>query len=515
MDAKGRDEPKNRRREETLARRVGEALHKMNPSGTGECPDAEVIAAYSDHGLALDETARWDSHFATCARCRKILRVLASSADTPLAENEVARLGELVAAAHVPTDATAKPAKMARPGAWDWRVRWLAPALGVAAVLAVWFAMRPPWRTMEHRATTLIAQAPKELAPPASSGSREQLPTGLPLEDKQALKGRLSRPNSESPALDSRSKVTAGGAAATRDELRSDTGNQIANYGALQKKEESGRPANEAEARLQASAPPPPPAPPLVQPQIATGESAASPQSNAKSAGDLSSQAAAAVPAPPPPPPSPTKPVMGGLARSAPLPEARAKTDKVAPAAPAAPQQTTQSVTVTEATPMVETTNGTVGGTVQPGASTDLPVNGRSNAPVALSRLAQKNATLFSAPSGSILWRTASGGKIERSSDSGRTWHAQLSPSQEDWLSGTAVSDTVCWLAGRNGAIARTLDGQRWDRVSPPAQAAGNAGNLPDWTGIAARDAQSATVTASDERRFATSDGGKTWQALQ
>ena len=165
--------------------------------------------------------------------------------------------------------------------------------------------------------------------------------------------------------------------------------------------------------------------------------------------------------------------------------------------------------------PALETTNGTVGGTVQPGASTDLPVNGRSNAPVALSRLAQKNATLFSAPSGSILWRTASGGKIERSSDSGRTWHAQLSPSQEDWLSGTAVSDTVCWLAGRNGAIARTLDGQRWDRVSPPAQAAGNAGNLPDWTGIAARDAQSATVTASDERRFATSDGGKTWQALQ
>ena len=129
MDAKGRDEPKNRRREETLARRVGEALHKMNPSGTGECPDAEVIAAYSDHGLALDETARWDSHFATCARCRKILRVLAASADTPLAENEVARLGELVAAAHVPTDATAKPAKIARPGAWDWRVRWLAPAL--------------------------------------------------------------------------------------------------------------------------------------------------------------------------------------------------------------------------------------------------------------------------------------------------------------------------------------------------------------------------------------------------
>jgi hypothetical protein len=515
MDAKGRDEPKNRRREETLAWRVGEALDKMNPSGTGECPDAEVIAAYSDHGLALDETARWDSHFATCARCRKILRVLAASADTPLAEREVARLGELVAAARVPATAAGKPAKSHRPWAWDWRVRWLAPALGVAAVLAVWFAMRPPWRTMEQGATTLVAQAPKELAPPASSGSREQVPTGLPLKDKQALKSRLSRPNSESPALDLRSKVTAGGAAATSDELRSDTGNQIANYGALQKKEESGRPANEAEARLQASPPPPPPAPPPAQAQIARGESAASSQSNAKSSADLSPPAPAVVPEPPPPPPSPTKPVMGAVARSAPLPEARAKGDKVSPAAPEPPQQTTQSVTVTEAAPMVETTNGTIGGIVQPGASTDVPLNGRNYESLILASPAQTSATLFKAPSGSILWRTASGGKIERSSDSGRTWQSQLSPSPEDWLSGAAVSDTVCWLAGRNGAIARTLDGQRWDRIPPPAQATGSAGKLPDWTGIAARDAQSATLTASDGRRFATSDGGKTWQALQ
>jgi photosystem II stability/assembly factor-like uncharacterized protein len=201
---------------------------------------------------------------------------------------------------------------------------------------------------------------------------------------------------------------------------------------------------------------------------------------------------------------------MGAIARSAPLPKARAKADKVSPAAPEAPQQTTQSVTVTEAAPMVETTNGTLGGGVQPGTSADLPVNGRS-----YESLAPRVASLFKAPSGSVLWRTASGGKIERSNDSGRTWLAQVSPSQEDWLSGGAISDTVCWLAGRNGAIARTLDGQHWDRVSPPAQAAGTAGKLPDWTGIAARDAQSATLTASDGRRFATSDGGTTWQALQ
>ena len=88
-----------------------------------------------------------------------------------------------------------------------------------------------------------------------------------------------------------------------------------------------------------------------------------------------------------------------------------------------------------------------------------------------------------------------------------------MSPSKEDWFAGAAVSDTVCWLLGRNGAIARTRDGKSWESVTPPAQAAGTDAKLPDWTGITVRDAQSAAITASDGRKFATADGGKTWQA--
>jgi len=117
------------------------------------------------------------------------------------------------------------------------------------------------------------------------------------------------------------------------------------------------------------------------------------------------------------------------------------------------------------------------------------------------------------APSGSTLWRAGKGGMIERSTDAGKTWVSQMSPSQEDWLAGAAVSDTVCWLAGRHGAIARTTDGEHWERVAPPAQAAGADAKLPDWAGLTTRDGQSATITASDGRHFATPDGGKTWQA--
>src|ERR1700722_7277057 len=162
MDSKMRDESREMRREEALARRLGEALDRVAPRGTQTCPDAELIAAYHERSLAPEEIAECETHFAACSRCRKILAVLAASDDTPLAETEVARLGELVAGARAPRGAAPQIIKPARPSRWDWRARWLAPALGVAAVLAVWFAVRPPWRTVDQGASgTLIAQAPK------------------------------------------------------------------------------------------------------------------------------------------------------------------------------------------------------------------------------------------------------------------------------------------------------------------------------------------------------------------
>ena len=119
---------------------------------------------------------------------------------------------------------------------------------------------------------------------------------------------------------------------------------------------------------------------------------------------------------------------------------------------------------------------------------------------------------MLKAPSGSVLWRAGTGGRIERSTDAGVTWVLQASPSQQDWLAGTAVSDAVCWLAGRQGALARTVDGEHWERIAPPPDAAGSNAALPDWTNVTALDSQAATITASDGRTFATTDGGKTWR---
>ena len=178
MDEQDKNKLQTRIRDVALARRMGEALDHISIARAGECPDADLLAAYYERGLQAEESECWEGHFAGCARCRKILAVLAASIDAPLAEAEVTRLGELVAGTHNPVGGPASiPAKVARPARFDWRARWLAPALGVAAVLIVWFAVRPPWRAPgQGSSDTLIAQAPKkESAPIEMQGTTRRL----------------------------------------------------------------------------------------------------------------------------------------------------------------------------------------------------------------------------------------------------------------------------------------------------------------------------------------------------
>src|ERR1700722_593911 len=472
MDSQDRDGPKIKRREELLARRIGEALDQMKPLDAQECPDAETLAAYAEQELTPVESAQWESHFATCARCRKILRVLAASSETPLAEKEVAQLGKLVSTVCAPVEISRGAGVRDRSRVIDWRTRWLAPALGVAAVLAVWFAMRPPWRSTDRGASpTLVAQAPKEEVPPATAAQAlDQLSRVAPPQDQktQPASPRDDRLSANIPSLKS-----AAGASAER---RTESGNAIKKISpsdslaesTLQKEEKSGTSQAEPEVVPPASPAPPPP--------------------------DARAKAAMAAPAP------------------APLPQARAQADMAPPPVPAAPGSVSQTVTVTEAAPVVEATNETAAGTIQQEASTDLPSKGRDRQAIAALRPTRELSVILKASTGSTLWRAGRGGIIERSIDAGKTWASQMATSREDWLAGAAVSGTVCWLAGRNGAIARAIDGQNWGRIAPPAISAGGDAKLPDWAGVTARDAQSATITARDGRRFATPDGGQTWQ---
>jgi hypothetical protein len=471
MDSQKRDESRDRRREEALARRVGEALDRIAPRDAGECPDAELLAAYHERALQPGEIAQCESHFAICSRCRKILAVLAASADVPLAEREVAHLGELIAAARAPLEAPARTAEPTRPNRLAWRMRWLTPALGLAAVLAVWFAMRPPWRTANQDSSgTLIAQAPKTEPPPnTETRALEQFskvtPKKTPETDAVAPRDRsFARAQSSNPAADALAK------------------NRLDDGRALDR----------------------------LTPSAGVAESASGNEKKDKA--ELNSAVAGA---PPPAPP----PLAGPFPR--PLSQAQPQVVGQAASATEVPGSKTQSVMVAGEVPVAETTGGTVGNAsardkqalAGPRRVSDLPVNGRNFQSLSNLDAAGETAVQIKTPSGKVFWRVGKSGRIQRSTDAGRAWILQTSPLQEEWLAGAAVSDTICWIVGRNGAIARTIDAEHWEKIAPPSLSAATSGKLPDWINVAVSGAQTATIVANDQRRYATQDGGKTWRA--
>jgi hypothetical protein len=447
-----RDETKIRQREEQLARRVGEALDQIAPNSARECPDAEIIAAYAEQSLPPDESSQWEGHFARCARCRTILRVLTTSADTPLAEKEVARLGQLVSPVRPPVEIREKSSERVRPRLLDWRTRWLAPALGMAAVLAVWFAMRPPWRAPDQGATgTLVAQAPRdELSSDSAPAAENRVSNdALQRDQKTASAPPASRLSTESQAFSTPPGAPAKSRADTANALDQVSPNSSSRMRSVQ--EEKKLEAAPDARRAQVPAAPPSP----IESAKEKAVTAAEPQSQAKVASNVTPSAVV-------------------------------------------PQMEKDDANRSAGTPLRDKQQAT---------------SPRNEQTFDVMRAVQPYSTLLKTPSGSTLWRAGKSGVIERSTDAGKTWIPQASPSQEDWLAGAASSDTSCWLVGRNGAIARTTDGTRWVRVAPPAQSAQAGAKSQDWVSMTASDAQSATITAGDGRRFATHDAGKTWQS--
>ena len=110
-------------------------------------------------------------------------------------------------------------------------------------------------------------------------------------------------------------------------------------------------------------------------------------------------------------------------------------------------------------------------------------------------------------PDASVRYRLVNGGFVSRTTDGGATWNGQLVSANAKLVAGSAPAATVCWVVGNKGTIYRTTDGASWRKIPAPAQA--------DLTAVDAKDASSATVTLTDGKKFSTSNGGKTWRAVQ
>jgi len=156
MDSQKRDESRDRRREEALARRMGDALDRLDHRGTGECPDAELIAAVPRKvapagrncavGRSLRDLWALQKNFGRArGNCRR--------GSGRKRGRTSGRTGRSLAPDREPR------ARIGWPGAragWPRHWAWL-------RVLAVWVAMRPPWRTADQSPSgILIAQAPQE-----------------------------------------------------------------------------------------------------------------------------------------------------------------------------------------------------------------------------------------------------------------------------------------------------------------------------------------------------------------
>jgi hypothetical protein len=194
------------------------------------------------------------------------------------------------------------------------------------------------------------------------------------------------------------------------------------------------------------------------------------------------------------------------VAPPAALPQAAIAQTTVAPA-PAetqgaqlpVPLSQTQTITITEEVPAIDTSGATAGGALSGQRVTDLPLNGRNIA------LLNTYAYTFASPDGAVQWRVGVAGSIKKSTDRSRTWQPQASGLTEDLLAGSAATSDVAWVVGRRGVILRTTDGQRWERIPGPP------GVTSEWVAVAAYDALSATVIAADQRRYTTRDGGQAW----
>jgi hypothetical protein len=209
-----------RSRDTALARLLAEALKSQSKSAghakSTACPDAEVLATYAEHGLAEEETARWESHFADCDRCQKIISVLAASGEV-LAKAEVERLGNLAAA----SSAAREPVVRNTPPPWVviWRRpafwRWLVPAVGMASAAALWFALRqvPPREALSSQKIAATSGAPQnridqgttaassaksdetQMAPPPAVAT----PSAAPLRDKEKSQANSSAAARQEP----------------------------------------------------------------------------------------------------------------------------------------------------------------------------------------------------------------------------------------------------------------------------------------------------------------------------
>ncbi len=201
-----------REQEKAFERLLARTLRQSLEPGSAECPAPDTLAGYADRQLSGEEAARWEPHFAQCARCQQVLAAMTTT--------EAQLSSELVAAA-----AAAKPAA-AVPAAASVRLpalktsetprrylywRWLAPTAAAAAAVVLWYVARPapqPGQTPAayHAPAAAETQIAQNNAPPAAAledklSRSGETPGGEPAKLPATPAARMGKHTRKSEAL--------------------------------------------------------------------------------------------------------------------------------------------------------------------------------------------------------------------------------------------------------------------------------------------------------------------------
>jgi len=337
-----------------------------------------------------------------------------------------------------------------------WKGRWLAPLATAAAVWALWIAVRPTIPPLEP---TLPPEPPVATATRSggeeSGESQPAEATRVPAKQvPQAEKEQLTRSDraiSATASRGGRSEATA--QAKLNERFRQKASSELAD-----KRVEADEIAPTAAA---VHAPP-------ARDQVEAKREAQEEQARVAMAQEA--EKVSAVPAPPPEQPGLKK--EQALAAAAPADAQEQPAPGLAAAGPVSPRR--------------------------------AKVQGLRSEDRLASSLSRE--LRIATPDNAVVWRFREPHILENSRDGGQSWTVRKDDVQQPLLAGACPLEKVCWMVGLHGFVLRTTDGENWKQISAPTQA--------PLLAVEARDADHATVTAADGKRYVTSDGGRTWKPL-
>jgi hypothetical protein len=465
------------------------AQHLRGGSSQANCPDAEILAAYHDRTLSLDEMAQWKQHIVSCAACQETLALVESS-ERQLSEkwddshnlvlDAVSGSEEDLSATAIPTQmpSMAKPASVAatpaasekpvtniRQGRRSAALRWGVPLGAVAAGLLLWIGIH------QQRAAHVSKSENDQLAQNQPLGPREEraeTPAPPPPPAEQSMR----QAQTDTKTADQSSPMNG------RNYTALNTPVPPAKTDALTKDAESV--AKESGARLAAQRPaliPPAPPPAATSaPKIPSVNETVSVTSEAGPVAALTQPA----------PPLPSGSTAGGTSNGA--------VGKYA-ARVAAPEDKKNQSTTVETQKSAQNLD----------TSSMMMKQGMSSESL---EVVAPDLSVILTPDSKVFYRLQPGGKVQLTTNGGKNWKSLKTGVTSDLLTGTAPSAEVCWIAGKAGTLLLTTDrGGHWTRITSPITG--------DLGGVHASDALHASIwDASNRTSYETSDGGLTWKQV-